>query len=109
MSFKVIFLQPAEHDLKELRDYILKNFGKDAWQACYTKIKDSVNAIETFPEGGKIPDELESLNLIQYRQVISGMNRIIYEIRQDLIYIHVVCDARKDMKSLLTKRLLRVI
>jgi hypothetical protein len=48
------------------------------------------------------------LDLNEYRQVVSGMNRIIYEIRQDAVFIHAVVDVRRDMVSLLTKRLLRV-
>lgn len=109
MSVQVVFLKSAEHDLKELKGYMVKNFGEDTWQASYTKIKDAVNTIGTFPLGGNVPEELERLNLTQYRQVVSGMNRIIYEVRQDIIYIHIVCDTRKDMKSLLTRRLLRIV
>ena len=107
MSISVLFLRSAELDLKELKSYLVKNFGKDAWQVSYSKIQEAVGAIQTFPLGGKIPEELDKLNLTQYRQVISGMNRIIYEVRQETIYIHMVCDTRKDMQSLLTKRLLR--
>lgn len=109
MSVQVVFLKSAELDLKELRGYMVKNFGKDAWQASYAKIKDAVNTIGTFPLGGNIPEELERLNLTQYRQVVSGMNRIIYEVRQEIIHIHIVCDTRKDMKSLLIRRLLRIV
>ena len=85
MSVQVVFLKSAELDLKELRGYMVKNFGKDTWQASYTKIKDAVNTIRTFPLGGNVPEELERLNLTQYRQVIAGMNRIIYEVRQEII------------------------
>ena len=109
MSISVVFLRPAELDLKELKSYIVKNFGKDAWQASYSTIQETVGAIQTFPLGGKMPEELDKLNLTQFRQVISDMNRIIYEVRQETIYIHIVCDTRKDMKSLLTKRLLRTL
>ena len=45
MSFQVVFLKSAEHDLKELKGYMVKNFGKDTWQASYAKIKDAVNTI----------------------------------------------------------------
>lgn len=109
MSVQVVFLRSAEHDLKELRDYLVKNFGKDAWQASYAKIKDAVNTIGTFPLGGNVPEELDRLDLTQYRQLVSGMNRIVYEVRQEIIYIHIACDTRKDMKSLLTRRLLRIV
>jgi toxin ParE1/3/4 len=109
VNVSVVFLRSAELDLKELKSYILKNFGKEAWQASYSRIQEAVGTVQAFPLRGKIPEELGKLNLTQYRQVISGMNRIIYEVRQETIYIHIVCDTRKDMKSLLTKRLLRTI
>lgn len=95
--------------MKELKSYMVKSFGKDTWQASYTRIKDSVNTLKTFPLGGNVPEALERLNLTQYRQVVSGMNKIIYEVRQEVIYIHIVCDTRKDMQSLLTRRLLRIM
>ncbi|HEV3104085.1 MAG TPA: type II toxin-antitoxin system RelE/ParE family toxin [Trinickia sp.] len=109
MIVKVVFLRSAEADLKELRSYLLKNFGNETWQACYSKIKESVAVIESFPAGGQIPDELVRLGLNQYRQVISGMNRIIYEVRGDIAYVHIVCDTRKDLRSMLTRRLLRAL
>lgn len=109
MSVSVVFLSSAELDLKELKSYIVKNCGKEAWQVSYSRIQEAVGTMQTFPLRGKIPEELGRLNLTQYRQVISGMNRIIYEVRQETVYIRTVCDTRKDMKSLLTKRLLRTI
>jgi plasmid stabilization system protein ParE len=107
MSLKLVFLQSAEQDLKELRGYIIKQFGKEVWQDSYSKIKASVGVIQTYPLGGSVPEEFERLPLTQYRQVISGMNRIIYEVRQDTVYIHLICDSRKEMAALLTRRMLR--
>ncbi|MBU9434153.1 type II toxin-antitoxin system RelE/ParE family toxin [Burkholderia multivorans] len=108
MTVKAVFLRSAETDLKELRGYVVKHFGKDTWQETYSKIKQSVALIESHPTSGKIPEELATLNLNQYRQILSGMNRIIYEVRGDTAYIHIVCDTRKDLRSLLMRRILRV-
>ncbi|KAG0162588.1 hypothetical protein DFQ30_001686 [Apophysomyces sp. BC1015] len=106
---RAVFLEGAEEDLKALRRYIIKRFGKAIWQETYQQIKDSFRAIWVFPERGGVPDELVDLGLQQYRQVISGMNRVLYEVRDKVIYIHIVCDTRRDMKTLLSRRLLRVI
>ena len=108
MSLKVVILESAEHDLKELRNYIVKNFSLKTWQNTYDKIKEFIRNLKTFPYTGSIPEEIEKLNLSHYRQVISGMNRIIYEVRQDTLYIHIIVDGRRDLTSLLTRRLLRV-
>lgn len=108
MSIKVVILESADYDLKELRSYIVKNVSLMTWQNTYDKIKEVIRNLKTFPYTGSIPEEIEKLNLIQYRQVISGMNRIIYEVRQDTLYIHIIVDGRRDLTSLLTRRLLRV-
>lgn len=105
----VVMLESAEHDLKELWSYIIKNFSVETWQNSYDKIKEAIRNLKTFPNVGSIPEEFEKLSLSQYRQVLSGMNRIIYEVRQDTIYIHIITDTRRDLKALLTKRLLRII
>lgn len=109
MSLKVVILESAEHDMNQLKGYIVKNFSVDIWRNTYDKIKEVIRNLKTFPHAGSMPDEFDKLNLSQYRQVLSGMNRIIYEVRQDTIYIHIITDARRDLTSLLTRRLLRVI
>ena len=106
MTVDVVFLKSAESDLKDLRRYIVKNFGSRAWEGSYRKIKDAVALIRSHPESGAIPDELSKVGLLQYRQLVSGMNRIVYELRGDAAYVHLVCDVRRDVQSMLTRRLL---
>jgi toxin ParE1/3/4 len=109
MGFKVVILESAEQDLKELRAYVLKNFSMETWHTSYAKIKEVILNLKNFPQAGSIPEEIEKLNLTQYRQVLSGLNRIIYEVRQDVIYVHIVADTRRDMTTLLNRRLVRVM
>ena len=106
---KIVILESAEYDLKELKDYLVKNFCVETWENTYIKLKKVIRNLKAFPDIGNIPDELEKLNISQYRQVISGMNRIIYEVRQNTIYIHVIMDTRRDAMLLLTRRLLRIV
>jgi plasmid stabilization system protein ParE len=106
-KFRVVILASAEQDLKELRAYVIKNFSLAAWQNTFAEIKETIRNLQHFPQAGFIPEEIEKLNLTQYRQVLSGMNRIIYEVRQGNIYVHLIADVRRDMNSLLTRRLLR--
>ncbi len=101
---RVVFLRSAEADLRDLRTYVVKNSGAGTWSTTYCKIKDAVARIEAHP---LIPDEFRNLNIAQYRQVLSGMNRIVYEVRGDTAYIHLVCDTRRDLKALLMKRIVQ--
>ncbi len=104
---RVHFLEAAERDLKELRRYILENFSRQHWLETYGRIRESVDTISRFPQAGTVPPELVSLGANQYRQVVSGMNRIVYEIRGNDIFIHFIIDNRKDFQSVLAMRLLR--
>ncbi|MHB8949110.1 MAG: type II toxin-antitoxin system RelE/ParE family toxin [Rhodoferax sp.] len=104
---KVVLLASAEADLRALRGYIIRNFSVSTWSDSYEKIKASVRHLGEHPFLGKIPAELEVLNLTQYRQILSGMNRIIYEVRQEAVYVHLIVDTRRDLKDVLMQRLLR--
>jgi plasmid stabilization system protein ParE len=104
---KAVFLTEAEADIKELRFYIIKRFGANTWRETLQAIKGAVHDTISFPLRGCIPDELTELGLTQYRQVLAGKNRIIYEVRDDILYIHIVCDIRKDLRTLLARRVLR--
>jgi toxin ParE1/3/4 len=104
---KVVILDSAEQDLKELRSYVVKNFSQATWLKTYSKLKESIRNLATFPLLGAVPPELESLNLNQYRQIVSGMNRVIYEPRADAVYIYMIVDTRRDLETLLMQRLMR--
>lgn len=108
MSFNVVILHSAKLDLKELRDYLIARFSRSVWLDTSQNLKKTMLMLAVSPQAGSVPDEIEMLNLSDYRQVSCGMNRIIYEIRQDVVFIHAVVDVRRDMVSLLTRRLLRV-
>lgn len=56
---------------------------------------------------GGILEALESLQLVQYRQVLSGKNRLIYEVLGDTVFVHLIVDVRRDMASVLMRRLVR--
>jgi toxin ParE1/3/4 len=104
---KVVILNPAKQDTKELRSYIIRNFGQNVWQDTYSKIKQTLLNIRDFPDSGSIPEELNGFISNGYRQALSGMNRIIYQKTEDIIYIHLIVDSRRDLNDILTKRLLR--
>ncbi|CAB3779936.1 type II toxin-antitoxin system RelE/ParE family toxin [Pararobbsia alpina] len=107
MTHRVVFLGAAEADLKEIRRYIVARFNQTTWSETYSKLKQTIRNLSDFPLSGLNVDEIRDLNMTQFRQAISGANRVIYEVRDETIYIHVICDTRKDLVSLLHSRLLR--
>ncbi|AKS06868.1 type II toxin-antitoxin system RelE/ParE family toxin [Pseudomonas trivialis] len=107
MTFKVVILHSAKRDLKEIKSYLIRQFSTSTWQQSYDALKQAMRRVETQPYAGSIPEEIEKLNLSQYRQVVSGMNRIIYEIRDQMIYIHIIADTRKNLQALLLRNLIQ--
>lgn len=103
---RVVILRGAQSDLRELRRYICQRFGASAWDESLAALRTAFARLATHPRTGHLPDELATLNLVQYRQILVGINRIIYELRDRTVYVHVVCDTRRDLQALLLRRLL---
>ncbi|PRW69467.1 plasmid stabilization protein [Pseudomonas fluorescens] len=106
MTFKVVILHSAKRDLKDIKSYLIRQFSTSTWQQSYDAMKQAMRLLES-PYAGSIPQEIEKLNLSQYRQVVCGMNRIIYEIRDPIIYVHIIADTRKNLQTLLLKNLIQ--
>lgn len=107
MTFKVVLLHSAETDLIELRTYLTQRFSTATWQKQLRQPETGHSPTGHPALCRVIPEELEQLHIGHYRQILSGMNRIIYEVRDATVYIHVIADTRRDLQSLLMARLLR--
>ncbi|MBV1713874.1 MAG: type II toxin-antitoxin system RelE/ParE family toxin [Desulfomicrobium sp.] len=106
-AMQVFILDSAEQDLKELHAYILGRFSPGRWRATYGHIKEAIVMLASHPLAGSMLEELMDFGASQYRQIICDKNRIIYEMRDQTIYIHIIVDTRKDLQSHLSTRLLR--
>lgn len=105
MSVRVVILKGAEADLRELRHHVARRFGELAWGRTLHLIRAAIEQIAAHPDAGRVPDEISSLGLIQFREVLAGPNRVVYEPRGDVAYVHLVCDTRRDLKNVLLRRL----
>jgi toxin ParE1/3/4 len=66
-------------------------------------VTDSVAAS---PERGQLPRELSTLGIQEYRQVFFKPYRVIYRHIERRVIIYLIADGRRDMQSLLSRRLL---
>jgi toxin ParE1/3/4 len=69
-------------------------------------ILQATEALRTLPDRGSCPNELRSLGISEYRQVLFKPYPLIYRVHAQLVVIYVVADGRRDMQSLLMRRLL---
>jgi toxin ParE1/3/4 len=101
-----VLTEGAEQDLEALHDYISEfdcianaNYVLDA-------VMDVVQSLSKFPERGSYPKELVSLGIKEYRQIFFKPYRVIYRVTGTQVIIYVIADGRRDMQSVLARRLL---
>ncbi len=106
MPFAVFLTDDAARDLDELYDYIAVH---DALQkAAYVlgQIERAFSRLSKFPQRGGHPKELLTLGILEYREIFFKPYRIIYRIMGKNVYVLLIADGRRDMQTLLQRRLL---
>jgi len=106
MSFEVFLTAGAVRDIEELYQYIARHDAPGKAQNILTKIEKTFNSLSETPERGVHPKELLALGIREYREVFFKPYRLIYRIIGDRVYILLIVDGRRDMQSLLQRRLL---
>ena len=70
------------------------------------RLPQATEALRTFPDRGSCPRELRSLGISEYHQTFFKPYRLIYRIHAWYVIVYVIADSRRDMQSLLARRLL---
>lgn len=105
MSYRVLLTDSAARDLEELDAYITQNDSPASAEHVLGKIENVINNLSEFPERGAYPQELLSLGIREYRQVFFKPYRVIYRVIKNAVYIYLIVDGRRDMQTLLNRRL----
>lgn len=106
MSFRVVFTEDAENDLEDIVTYIAKHDSPRAAQYVLSRILKIADSLVVVPTRGTPPRELRALGDQEYRQIFFKPYRLIYRVIGDQVVIYVITDGRRDMQSLLARRLL---
>lgn len=102
-------LPTARIGIDELRSYIVRAFGWETWRQTSAQLQETIAQIRQFPDSGHLPAELEGFVEDSFRQTLSGKNRIIYQVRDETLYIHLVVDTRRDLQALLQRIVLQLM
>ena len=106
IPFRVLFTNDAARDLEELYDYIALHDAPRKADYVLDQIEKSFSKLSEFPERGAYPKELLMLGIREYREFFFKPYRIIYRIMKKNVYVLLIVDGRRDMQSLLQRRLL---
>jgi toxin ParE1/3/4 len=106
MRFKVLLTKGALRDLEELYDYIAFHDTPQKADYVLDKIEKTFSNLSELPERGAYPKELLALGIRAYREIFFKPYRIIYRIMKKKVFVLLIVDGRRDMQSLLQRRLL---
>ena len=106
MRFDVVLTEDAERDLEDLFTYIATRDSRRNAEYVLTRILKIADSLAAEPARGSQPKELRSLGDQEYRQIFFKPYRLIYRVIGQRVVIYVISDGRRDMLSLLSRRLL---
>ncbi|EFK08113.1 toxin-antitoxin system, toxin component, RelE family [delta proteobacterium NaphS2] len=106
MSFEVLMTEDAARDLEDIYDYIAQHDTPNRAEHVLEKIEKAIVGLSESPVRGVYPKELATLGIREYREIFFKPYRIIYRIIEPIVYIVLIADGRRDMQTLLSRRLL---
>ncbi|SFX01238.1 type II toxin-antitoxin system RelE/ParE family toxin [Marinospirillum alkaliphilum] len=105
-SYEILLTEGAEQDLESIHGYLTEFDSPLKADHLLDQLLQAVGELSHFPERGSFPKELAALGIREYRQVFFKPYRLIYRIINQQVIIYLIVDGRRDMQSLLTRRLL---
>ncbi|MHB8370318.1 MAG: type II toxin-antitoxin system RelE/ParE family toxin [Leptospirales bacterium] len=107
MAFQVLLTDDASRDLEELYDYMMSHDAPGNAYYVLDRIEKSFSSLSESPERGAYPKELLAVGIREYREIFLKPYRIIYRVLAENVYVIVIADGRRDMQTLLQRRLLQ--
>lgn len=102
MHHEIALTAGAEQALEDIYRYLARTESR----ARANHVLERLLSLAEGPSRGSRPKELLALGIQDYRQVIYKPYRVTYGISGDRVLIHLIADGRRDMQSLLARRLL---
>lgn len=105
-KYEIVLTEGAEQDLESIHDHIAKFDCVANANYVLDQLMEVVESPSCFPERGNYPTELSALGIREYRQTSFKPYRVIYRVLEATVVIYVIADGRRNIQSLLTRRLL---
>ena len=107
MRFEVLLTGDAQRDLEEIGDYIAAHDMPANADHVLERIGRTLETLSSFPQRGTRPAELLALGIREYRETFFKPYRMIYRVAGKRVYVYLIADSRRDMQTLLARRMLR--
>lgn len=107
MNYKLVIDPLAKKDIIDIYNYVCNNDSYEKAKDLLTNLEKTYLKLERLPERGHIPPELRNTGIKKYREIHYKHYRIIYEIIDNIVYVHCILDGKRNMQEILANRLLR--
>lgn len=104
---QVIVSRLAKEDLREIITYY-KSLSPNYVEKTISEFEKNVLSLKDFPKSGRIVPELEKQGIENFRELIQGYYRIIYEINNDIVNVQAVIDGRRDFEDIIISKITRI-
>ena len=105
-AYKVVLTEDAEADLEDIYDYFTEHDCFENANYVLDELLKTADNLSHFPDKGSVPKELQSLGNRDYRQAFFKSYRLIYRVIDKQVVILFITNGRRDMQTLLARRLL---
>jgi len=105
--YRVRLTEDAEQDLIDIYRYIAFHDSVENADYVLDQLESLCSRLTDLPERGHVPPELVRIGVTNYKEVNFKPYRVIYEVIRQDVFIHCILDGRRDMPSLLERRLIR--
>jgi len=104
--YAVTLTEHALLDLDDIGRYIGQHDAPGKAEYVVQRIEQTLSSLTLLPNRGSHPRELLELGNRRFREVRFKPYRIIYQVQDREVVVLMVADGRRDMRTLLAKRLL---
>lgn len=98
--------QGAEADPAALHGYMARHRSPEQADALLDDLLARIETFENVPERGSVPNELQALGIVAFRQTLLPPYRLIYRVLGRRVVIPIIADRRRETGALLDRRLL---
>ena len=106
MPYRVLLTRDAANDLQELDTWIAAHDSPEHADYVLDRISEVFQKLTELPGRGTYPKELSELGIREFREVFFKPYRIVNRVERRTVYIYLIADGRRDLQTLLRRRLL---
>ena len=107
MPYPVHLTDDSARDLEEIWKFVERHDSPGSAEHVLNQIEKVFGSLPEQPLRGTYPTELLDIGLKEYREVFFKPYRVVYRVKDEKVFVMLIADGRRDMRSLLERRLLR--